>query len=113
MSPRFEPGNTKATQVTDAQVYEIKDKYLNQGYTQGRLAREYGLSINTIGRYVRGESRQKVTPPAPTLTSEELQAIAENALRIQEELTRKPVRVDKDLGKFLDNDRAAEYGVKK
>ena len=61
----FNRGHSAAAKLTAQQVLEIRQHY-NAGWTQGRLSREYRVSIGQIGRIVRGEAwqqyRQEVHP---------------------------------------------------
>lgn len=58
---RFTRGNSRAAKLTDAQVLDIREKYFRHGYSQNRLAREYQVVPQTIGRIVNGLSRQNLT----------------------------------------------------
>lgn len=42
--------------LTEEIVRTIKQRYFDAGDTQGHLARVYQVSVNTIGRIVRGET---------------------------------------------------------
>lgn len=63
----FNRGHSAAAKLTPQQVLEIRDRY-NSGWTQGKLSREYQVSIGQIGRIVRGEAwqqyRQEAHPDA-------------------------------------------------
>lgn len=62
---RFFPmGNSKAGKLTRTQVIDIRVKYHQEEWSQGRLARYFGVTIGTIGRIVRGETWQTVQHPA-------------------------------------------------
>ena len=56
----FNRGHTAAAKLTPEQVLELRQRY-NAGWTQGRLSREYQVSIGQIGRIVRGEAWQQYT----------------------------------------------------
>ena len=74
--------NTKAAKLTPSQVYELREKYAN-GDSQGKLAREYQVSVGQIGRIVRGESWQQYTNPA-----EIAQGARESEQRMQQIMSR-------------------------
>jgi hypothetical protein len=73
---KFTHGNSKASKLTNEQVFEIREKYFREeeDYTQGRLSREYHVTVGTIGRIVNGLSRQNVPMPRPGPTQEEIAA---------------------------------------
>lgn len=64
MTRRFPMGNTKAGKLNGLQVADIRVKYHQEGWSQGRLAREFQVTIGTIGRIVRGETWQNSPHPA-------------------------------------------------
>jgi hypothetical protein len=51
----FGKGNNRGAKLTGQQVLALRQLYAD-GATQGSLARRYGISVNQIGRIVRGES---------------------------------------------------------
>jgi DNA-binding transcriptional regulator LsrR (DeoR family) len=55
---KYEP--RKSVKLSDSDVVEILRLYHEERWTQGALARKFNVSAGTIGRYVRGESRQDV-----------------------------------------------------
>lgn len=61
---QFRTGNTRAGKVTGEQVLDIRSKYA-EGWSQGRLARHFALSVGQIGRIVRGEAWQELGGDAP------------------------------------------------
>jgi len=67
----FSRGNVKSSKLTPTQVYEMRRRY-EQGWSQGRLSREYGVSVGQIGRIVRGESWQSYGKPDSREELEEL-----------------------------------------
>lgn len=127
-SGKFHRGTLAAAKLTPQKVYEMRQRY-NQGWTQGRLSREYQVTIGTVGRIVRGESWQQyrqeehpvetehyetlgeiaVAGTEPELTPEMLESIA----RLEAELANMPVeRVDvealmarRERGEGLEIDR--------
>lgn len=64
----FGQNNTRAGKLTPAIVYELRQRYV-EGWTQGRLAREYQISVGQVGRIVRGEAWQQYDNPAKEITT--------------------------------------------
>lgn len=53
----FQRGNNKAAKLTGEQVIEIRERYATErGLSQPMLAREFGVSVNTIAKVVNGTS---------------------------------------------------------
>lgn len=65
--------------MTASEVVKIRQMYL-EGMTQGMLCREFGVSIITIGRIVRGETWQKLPMSAKPLSEGEMKASQERVL---------------------------------
>jgi len=122
---KFTRGNEAATKLSNEQVLKLRQRYFEEGWSQGRLSREYQVSINTVGRICRGESRQKVPMPIP---EEDHAAIQARLLAIQEEEDRKrlgrleeaiqksytkEVKPEKDLDRLMNWEAAERYGAKK
>jgi hypothetical protein len=60
----FGKDNTAAKRkLTNAQVRELKELHHTGEWTQGRLAKHFGISAMQAGRIVRGESRNNVVTP--------------------------------------------------
>lgn len=59
---KFSQGNLRAAKLADEDIWELRRRYA-AGESQASLARDYKLHINTVGRIVRGESRQRVPQP--------------------------------------------------
>jgi hypothetical protein len=59
----FQPHNTRAARLTPEDVANIRERYADGATTQGALARHYRVSVNTIGRIVRGESWNAYSGP--------------------------------------------------
>lgn len=55
MPGQFTRSNTKSAKLRPQDVLDIRNRYAG-GATQGTLARDYQMSVGTIGRIVRGES---------------------------------------------------------
>jgi hypothetical protein len=53
--PKFRRFNTRSARLTGEEVLQIREEY-EKGTTQGELCRKYQVSVNTIGRIVRGET---------------------------------------------------------
>ncbi len=115
---KFRQGNIKAAKLSNEDVLELRRKYIHENppWTQGALSRHYGLSINTVGRIVRGESRQSVpmaissediAESAARLVGMRVDRVAE---RVDQELI-KGSRPDRLLDELNDFDKASEFGV--
>ena len=76
---QFQRGNTRAAKLSNLDVLELRQKYFDEGWSQAALSRHYGVNINTVGRIVRGESRQSVPMP-----SEDPATIRQRLLELQE-----------------------------
>lgn len=50
----------KGAALTEIDVVEIREKYWKENWTQGALARLKRVTVNTIGKIVRGETWQHV-----------------------------------------------------
>jgi transcriptional regulator with XRE-family HTH domain len=60
--PNFKPGNHRAGKLTGEKVLEIRRRYREErGCTQGMLARDFGVTIGTIGNIVNGLTWQFLT----------------------------------------------------
>lgn len=46
----------RAAKLSWARVREVRQRYEHEGWSQGRIAREYGMSSAQVGRIVRYES---------------------------------------------------------
>lgn len=67
----FTQQNSKASKLSASEVVEIRRLYL-EGMTQGALCREFGVSIVTIGRIVRGETWQRLPVAEKPLSEGEM-----------------------------------------
>lgn len=56
---RFRRGHTAAAKLDGVRVLEIRRLYHEEGWSQGRLAREFGVGTGQIGRIVRNEAWQE------------------------------------------------------
>lgn len=52
---KFVQGHKRSAKLNPEQVLEIRRLYAEENWTQGRLAREFKMSVGQIGRIVRGE----------------------------------------------------------
>lgn len=83
---KFPQGHHKAAKLTGVQVLRIRELY-SVGYSQGHLAREFQVTIGTIGRIVRGESWQTITQGEEVVGPGQLASEAElSARRLVEQL---------------------------
>lgn len=83
---KFPQGHHKAAKLTGVQVLRIRELY-SVGYSQGALAREFQVTIGTIGRIVRGESWQTITQGEEVVSPGALASEAElSARRLVQEL---------------------------
>ena len=62
---KFHLSNLRGAKLTPDQVTRIRERYWNNMESQSALCREYGVSKETIGRVVRGETFQNVPGPVP------------------------------------------------
>lgn len=69
---KFQLKHTRAAKLTLADVRSIRRKWGSGAWTQSALCREYGVTINTIGRIVRGESWADVESDASTEEVQEM-----------------------------------------
>jgi D-alanyl-D-alanine carboxypeptidase len=79
--------NNHAAKLTRAEVREIREKYKDRTWTQGSLARSYGVSVVQIGRIVRGESWGDMLEAAPAPPN--MAELLPELMRIQEERERR------------------------
>lgn len=63
---KFYKRNSRAAKATPEIVQQIRQLYASGRYTQGQLSRAFHISVNQIGRIVRGESWQSMPLPEPT-----------------------------------------------
>jgi hypothetical protein len=75
---KFSKGSLAAAKLTPSQVMEMRELY-NERWTQGALARRYGISVVQVGRIVRGESWQQYPQPPHPDEIEHSKAIAPQA----------------------------------
>ena len=59
----FRSGNSRAAKLTASEVYELRRLYLQENWTQGRLARHFQVGVGQVGRIVRGEAWARYQRP--------------------------------------------------
>lgn len=84
-SGKFPTGNLGAAKLTAEAVQDIRRRYASGGWTQGRLGREFGVTLAQIGRIVRYEVWQNLTPP--TATASEVQSAGQRLVALQSALS--------------------------
>jgi transcriptional regulator with XRE-family HTH domain len=77
---KFSQGNTRGAKLTNEQVFELRRLYNEEGWTQSQLSKHFNLSVNHIGRIVRGESRRAVPMALP---EEDHQAAQRRLIELQ------------------------------
>jgi plasmid maintenance system antidote protein VapI len=80
---KFTQGNARAAKLSNEDVMDMRQKFFDEGWSQAKLARHYQVHINTVGRIVRGESRQRV--PMMTETPE---VISNRVWELQQQINR-------------------------
>ena len=115
---------TRSGVLTEAEVARIK-LLLKQGMSARQVKEYFPVSLWTIRAIARGdtwdwvapEGEGEIEPPPAILTSAELaQAARESQERMIKRLNDAAnaipaVRVERDLNKFMDLDRATQYGA--
>lgn len=74
-SGKHTTGNKRSAKLTPSEVIEMRRLYSEEGWTQGRCARHFGISVGQVGRIVRGEHWQEYTQP-PTQQEIDARSIA-------------------------------------
>lgn len=118
---QFSKGNLRSAKLSNEQVLEMRQLYHDEQWTQAALARRYGVNVNTVGRIVRGESRQRVPMPVgnPADIAARLVAIQEEtnqatADKLQRDIQREfdsHVKPERELDAFKDPKALNKYGV--
>jgi transcriptional regulator with XRE-family HTH domain len=80
----FGRNNLRRAVLTASKVQEMRALYAKGRVTQGQLSRDFGVSVVTIGRIVRGESWQGLGPQQAG--ADELEASARRLMELQESL---------------------------
>jgi hypothetical protein len=115
---KFNRHNTRSAKLSATDVYNIRQRY-TEGESQGSLAREFQVTVGTIGRIVRGESWQAFAPqkgPSDVQASlmraialkEQLEADGSGMDRFAAEAARLPTDPAKDIDDFI-HPKAAVY----
>ena len=118
---KFSPGNSKAAKLSNEDVFEMRRLYQDEGWSQARLARHFGVVVNTVGRIVRGESRQRVPMPvnpeevAKRLMDLQSEKDAGVLARISAAITNHPAtkarEAAEELDRFVDPTAKSRYGI--
>lgn len=116
---KFTTANTRAAKLTNEQVYELRREYHEEGVTQSFLSRKYGVNINTVGKILRGETRQNVPQPLPAEDHEAaqrrlLEFQASQGVKVLEKLTSaaqkvydKEIKPEKELERLKEGEKNA------
>ena len=72
---KFSANNLRHAKLSNEQVFEMRKLYA-EGWTQRALADYFDMSVNHVGRIVRGEARRSV----PTLLPDEDHVAAQQRL---------------------------------
>ena len=115
---KFTAGNSRAAKLSNEQVLEMRSLYTTEGWTQGTLARKFGVSVNTVGAIVRGETRQNVPMPVrPEDIVKSLQRLEESQGakvldKLRQDVAAVPeLRASRNLKKLTDPKGAEKFGV--
>ena len=116
---KFSRGNTRAAKLSNEDVFEMRRLYQDEGWTQAQLSRHFGVVVNTVGRIVRGESRQRVEMPAdPSAIAArlmDLQNRQDVVSRLSADIANHPDtkarKVQEELDQFADPNAKAKYGL--
>lgn len=94
---------------TPQEVMRIRTLYA-EGWSQGRLAREFRRTVGTIGRIVRGETHQEL----PSISKEEdiAAAAAEAQKRFQEIVQKDLTKVEERFFADLDKQQQLNTDLK-
>ena len=116
---QFQRGNARASKLNNLDVLEMRQKYFDEGWTQAQCARHWHVNVNTVGRIVRGESRQAVPMPSddPAAVQRRLMELserinAESLAKLTTAIAQDPAtksRIEEE--KFIDWTEASKYGV--
>lgn len=77
---KFRKNHTSAAKLDSMKVLRIRQLYHEEGWTQSKLSREFGVGSGQIGRIVRNEAWQEYSQIGTT-ESEVLHTMAKNAGR--------------------------------
>lgn len=121
---KFAKGNTRGAKLSNEQVFEIRRLY-NEGASQAQLSRDFGVVINTVGRIVRGESRQAVPMALSDADHTEAKrrleslqtargdaAVERLGVAVQKAFE-KEVKPERELDKLTDYPAAERFGITK
>ena len=102
MVGNFQKGNTRSSKLTPTQVHEIRQLYA-QGWSQGRLCRQYDISIGQIGRIVRGESWKQYRQ-VPTQQEEQHIDYIERIVNEEPPSPELQAKIDADMKKMIEKE---------
>ena len=102
MTAKFARNNAASSKLLPGQVMEIRHKYKNEGWSQGALARAYGVSGNQIGRIVRRESWQNL----PDLDEEA--AMTERLIKVGREVNDAKARMEEEVARKREQEQRGD-----
>ena len=88
-------GHRRSAKLTPEQVLDMRRLYAEEGWSQGRLARHFCMSVGQVGRIVRGEqwqdypqvlTDQEIEHRMATLPPPDPVALEESMTRLSEKL---------------------------
>jgi len=86
---KFMPGNKAAKKLTGEQVLEMRELYSTGDWTYGRLAREFGVSLNTVSNIINEITWQDIAGAVSEGRNRSVTGIIPKAvLRSQEKIKR-------------------------
>lgn len=94
----FSRHNMKGSKLSAGEVLEIRRLYKEPSWTQGRLSREFQVSIVQIGRIVRGESWQQLPVPEVLMSEGELKDSAARLIALQSGVGKLQDVAEKQIG---------------
>lgn len=88
---KFRQYKVSTSKLSPEQVFRMRELYHTEGWSQGRLAREFKMSVGQVGRIVRGESWQQYNMPE----NEEAQAMHNRGLLMGRDLAAEAAESEK------------------
>jgi transcriptional regulator with XRE-family HTH domain len=120
---KFVLNNSRASKLTNEQVFELRRLYNHEGWSQRALGEHFNLSVNHVGRLVRGESRRAVPMALPkedhtavqrrlTELQEQQGAIAaERIIREAQRIYDTEIKPAKELDELVNPSAVKKFGV--
>ena len=101
----FSKRNLRGAKRSIGEILQIRQQY-KDGWSQGRLAREWKMSVGQIGRIVRGESWAELEESGGMLPPDQvdMEAAAKRLAKMMEEATEKR-RQDNLVDDLLKDDK--------